>query len=71
MRRVPERLDCRALEPAPAQVLQCLQIDMAGEDIDAGRLRRVGCTLVADPAQVAQLVTIGVQAVVGQLLELL
>ena len=67
---VPDRLHLGRIEPAPAQVLQRLQVGMAGQHLAAGRALGVAGGDALEPAQIGQVIGLRRQAVVGQALQL-
>ncbi|MNZ80637.1 hypothetical protein D3C78_992790 [compost metagenome] len=67
---VPDRLHLGRIEAAPAQVLQRLQVGMAGQHLAAGRALGVAGGDALEPAQVGQVIGLRRQAVVGQALQL-
>ncbi|MNJ56046.1 hypothetical protein D3C77_515750 [compost metagenome] len=68
--RPPQRFLLRLRQPPIDQVLQALQVGMAGQKVEAGEPVRVGGAILAHPAQRRRLVEGGVQAIVGQFLQL-
>ncbi|MNC25764.1 hypothetical protein D3C75_738630 [compost metagenome] len=66
---MPDRLHLGRIESPPAQVLQGLQVGMAGQHVGAGRLA-LGTALREAP-QRGCLIAVRVEAVIGQLFKLL
>ena len=66
VRAAPERLECVLLEPAVRQVIQRLQVGMAGHDVGAEAVPWVAGGAVGQPADLLRGITGRREAVVGQ-----